>query len=136
MTMPTGFDITFTNVEATFKQRRDKVISTLLQRCSNVEYRRCINVVQRWKSDVGFCFIFNVGSALFQRWSTTLKQHLSYVKMLAGMRHPIAPLLLYFYNSVEKDEEFVKILIEANKITYIMNFSSCFIFFLKSMNVW
>ena len=45
--MPTGFDITFTNVEATFKQRRDKVISTLLQRCSNVEYRRCINVVQR-----------------------------------------------------------------------------------------
>ena len=55
--------------------------------------------------------------------------------MLAGMRHPIAQLLLDFYNSVKKDEEFVKILIEANKITHIMNLSSCFIFFLKSMNV-
>ena len=31
-------------------------------------YLRCIKVVQRWKSNVGFCFIFNVGSMLFQLW--------------------------------------------------------------------
>ena len=30
------------------------------------------------------CFIFNVGSALFQRWSTMLKQLWSDVEMLAG----------------------------------------------------
>ena len=42
---------------------------TLCQRCFNVGQRRCINVVQRWKSDVGFCCIFNVRSTLFQRWN-------------------------------------------------------------------
>ena len=31
MTSPTGFDIAFTNVEDTLKQRRDKVVSTLFQ---------------------------------------------------------------------------------------------------------
>ena len=41
----------------------------LFQRCFNVRHWRCINVVQRWKSDVRFCFIFNVASTLFQRWS-------------------------------------------------------------------
>ena len=32
ITSPTGFDIAFTNVENTLKQRRDKVVSTLVQR--------------------------------------------------------------------------------------------------------
>ena len=76
--------IAFTIVEAKLEQSWDKVVSTLFQHCFNVADRRCINVVQRWKSDVGFCFIFNVGSRLFQRWSTTLKQRWSDVEMLAG----------------------------------------------------
>ena len=42
-----GFDIAFTKVENTLKQRRDKVVSTLFQRCFDVGHRRCINVVQR-----------------------------------------------------------------------------------------
>ena len=58
---------------------------TLFQCCFNVKHRRCINIVQRWKSDVGFCFIFNVESTLFQRWSTTLKQRWSDAEMLAGL---------------------------------------------------
>ena len=84
ITSLTGFDIAFTNAEDTLKQRLDKVISTLFQCCFNVGHWRCINFVQRWKSDVGFCFIFNVGSTLFQRWSTTLKQRWSDVEILAG----------------------------------------------------
>ena len=66
----------------------NKVDTTLYQRCAtlfrrlatllrcsfNVGHRFCINVVLLWKSDVRFCFIFNVGSTLFQHWSTTLKQ--------------------------------------------------------------
>ena len=74
---PTDFDIAFTNIEDTLKQRQDKVISTFFQRCFNVGHQRCINVVQRWKSDFGFCFIFNVESTLFQRWSD--------IEMLAGI---------------------------------------------------
>ena len=66
ITSPTGFDTAFTIVEAKLEQS-------------------CINVVQRWKSDVEFCFIFNVRSTLFQRWSTTLKQCWSNVEMLAGL---------------------------------------------------
>ena len=37
---------------------------TLFRRCFNVGHWRCINVVQRWKSDVGFCFVFNVDPVL------------------------------------------------------------------------
>ena len=59
---------------------------TLFPRCFNVRHWRCINVVQRWKYDVGFCFILNVRSTLFQRWSTTLKQRWSDVEILAGLR--------------------------------------------------
>ena len=58
---------------------------TLFRRCFNVGHWRCTNVVQRWKFDFGFCFIFNVGSTLFQRWSTKLKQRWSDVKMLVGI---------------------------------------------------
>ena len=47
ITSPTGFDIAFTNVEDTLKQRQDKFVSTLFLRCFNVGHRRCINVVQR-----------------------------------------------------------------------------------------
>ena len=36
----------------------------LFQRCFNVGHRLCINVVERGKSDVGFCFIFNVGCVI------------------------------------------------------------------------
>ena len=61
ITSPIGFNIGLTNVD-----------TRLNRRCFNIGHWRCINVVQRWKSDVRFCFIFNVGSTLFQRWSTTL----------------------------------------------------------------
>ena len=40
--------------------------------------------MQRWKSDVGFSFIFKAGSTLFQRWATTLKQRWSDVEILTG----------------------------------------------------
>ena len=94
VTGPIGFNIGLTNVNA----RLSNVVSTLYQRCVTL-FRRCvtlfrhcfnvghwryINVVQLWKSDVGICFIFNVGSTLFQRWSTTLKQRWSDAEMLAG----------------------------------------------------
>ena len=58
--------------------------ATLFRRCFNVGDWRCINFVQHWKSDVVFCFIFNVGSTFFQRWFTTLKQRWSDFEMLAG----------------------------------------------------
>ena len=61
----------------------NKVDTTLYQRCSTLS-RRSFDVAQLWKSDVGFCFIFNVGSTLFQRWSKTLEQQWSDVEMLAG----------------------------------------------------
>ena len=75
--------LAWNNVVSTLHQRWE----TLFQRCVTLFQRpgRCINVVQRWKTDVGFCFIFNVGSMLFQRWSTTLKQRWSNVEMLAGL---------------------------------------------------
>ena len=66
------------------------VVSRLFQRCAtlfcgcfNVGVPRCINVVHGW-TDVGFCFIFKVGSTLFQRWFTTWKQRRCDVEMLAG----------------------------------------------------
>ena len=69
----------------------NNVVSSLYQRCAmlfppcfNIGHWRCINVVQCCKSDVGFCFIFNFGSTLFQRWFTPLKQRWSDVEMLAG----------------------------------------------------
>ena len=79
-----GFNIDLTNVDARLKQRCINVLPTFFRRCFNVSHWRCINVVQRWKSDVEFCFISNVGSTLFQRWSTSLKQHWSNVEMLTG----------------------------------------------------
>ena len=47
ITSLTGFDIAFTNVETKLKQHRDKVVSTLFQRCFSVKHQCCINVVQR-----------------------------------------------------------------------------------------
>ena len=58
-----GFVLALTNVEATWKQFWDNVKSTLKE--------LCINAVPRLKLDIGFCFILNVGSTLFQRWSIT-----------------------------------------------------------------
>ena len=108
VTGPIGFNIGLTNVNA----RLSNVVSTLYQRCVtlfrrcvtlfrhcfNVGHWRCINIVQRWKSDVGFCFIFNVGSTLFQLWSTTLKQRWSDVEMLARQESDI-PVKLTKENS-------------------------------------
>ena len=91
MTSPIGFDIVLTNFEATLKQRWDCAVSTLFlccatlfRLCFNVGHWRCMNFVQRWKSDDGICFIFNVRSTLLQRWYTTLKLRWSNVEMLAG----------------------------------------------------
>ena len=85
---PISFDIVSTtlrpcwnNVDTTLYQR----CATLFRHCFNVGARRCIYVVQRSKTDVGFCFIFIVGLILFQRWSTTLKQRCSNVQMLVGL---------------------------------------------------
>ena len=47
---------------------------TFFWRCFNVGHWRCINVVHRWKSDVGFYFIFNVGSTYINA-QTTLIRH-------------------------------------------------------------
>ena len=78
-------------VSTTLTLRRNNVDTTLHQRCATF-FRRCFNVVQRWKTVVRFCFICNVGSTLFQcwytalkqRWFTTLKQRWSDVEMLDG----------------------------------------------------
>ena len=93
MTSLTGFKLQFSwrqsCVITTLIQRWYNVVSTLckaVQRCFYVGHWRCINVVQCWKSDVGFCFIFNVSSTLFQRWSTTLKQRWSDVEILTGIK--------------------------------------------------
>ena len=95
---PIGFDkvsITLTlrrnNVNITLYQRCTTFFLTLFQRCAT-SFRRCINVVQRWKTVVRSCFICNVRSTLFQWWytalkqrgSTTLKQRWSDVEMLDG----------------------------------------------------
>ena len=66
----------------------NKVEMKFYQLCFNVTHRRCINVVQRWNSDFGFCFILNIRSTLFQRWSATLKQPWCDVGMLAGIPFP------------------------------------------------
>ena len=78
MTSLTGFKLQFSwrqsCVITTLIQRWYNVVSTFckaVQRCFYVGHWRCINVVQCWKFDVLFCFIFNVSSTLFQRWSTT-----------------------------------------------------------------
>ena len=72
----------------------------VFQRCFNVTHGRCINVVRCWKSDVGFCFIFKVGSKLFQRWSTMLKQCWSDVEMLAGSAmNSFYDDILFFFQS-------------------------------------
>ena len=87
ITSPTGFNIALTNVDARLKQRCIKLLQrcvTLFWGCFNVGHWRCINVVQRWKSDDWFYFIFNFGSTLFQRWSTALKKRWSDVEMLTG----------------------------------------------------
>ena len=55
----------------------------------NVASTSDINIeVQRWKSDVSFCFIFNVRSALSKvesKGSTTLKQSWFVFEMLIGI---------------------------------------------------
>ena len=56
---------------------------TLFRHCFNVGQWHSINVVQRLKSDIGFCLISNVGSTLFQWWFITFKQRWSNVEMLA-----------------------------------------------------
>ena len=93
---PIGFHVALTNVDARLKQRCINLVPTLFQRCFNVGHWRCIKVVQRWRFDVIFFFIFNVGSTLFQCWSITLKQCWSDVEMLAGkFRVPVINVLDY-----------------------------------------
>ena len=71
------------NVNTMLQQRCTK----LFWNCFNVCLRRCINFVQCWKSDVGFCFIFNVGTMLFQRLCTALKQSWSDVELFVGTEY-------------------------------------------------
>ena len=53
------------HVETTLCNVR-KPLDQRLQLCFHVGHRRCVNVVQRWKSDVGLCFISKVGSTFFE----------------------------------------------------------------------
>ena len=71
-------------LEISSNSQENTCVPTLFRRCFNVGVWRWINVLQRWKTDVRFCFIFNVESTLFQRWFTTLKQLWTNVEMLAG----------------------------------------------------
>ena len=41
--------------------------ATLFRHCFNVGHWRCINVMQRWKSNVGFCLIHDVQATLIRR---------------------------------------------------------------------
>ena len=91
-----GINIGLTNVYQSCSTLFRRCV-TLFWRCFNVKHWRCINVVQRWKSDVGFCFIFNVGSTLFQRSSTTLKQRWSDVEILAGLFLKSGLTAVFFY---------------------------------------
>ena len=72
------------------KQRWYNFVTTLCNIVLTSYQRRAptlyIKVIQRLKYMVRFCFIFNVGSTLFERWPTTLKQLLSDVEMLAGSK--------------------------------------------------
>ena len=65
----TGFDTSFTNLEATLKQRRDKVVSTLFQLWFNVGHRRCINVVFHFQRRINAIsiLIYNVETMLIHR---------------------------------------------------------------------
>ena len=73
------------NVVSTLKEVKTTLYK-VFSRLFNVGLRRCINVIQGWKSNVECCFIFKFGSTLFQRWSTTLKQCSSNINILAGYR--------------------------------------------------
>ena len=75
------------NIDTTLYQRCATLFqcSMLFQYCATLFQCCFINVVQHWKPDVGFCFIFNIGSALFQCWSTKLKQRWSDIEMLAEL---------------------------------------------------
>ena len=75
-----GFD----KVLTTLRLYWSNVDTTFFRRCFNVGFWRCINVVQRWKTHVRFCFNFNVGSTLFQRWSIMLKQRYPTLKCWLG----------------------------------------------------
>ena len=70
ITCPTSFDIAFTNVEDTLKQRRDKVLSTLFQHRTPTLYQRCAKLKIRRR------ILFH-----FQR---RIKVISSNVEMLAG----------------------------------------------------
>ena len=69
------------NAEIMSHQRWNDVV----QRWKTVASMLCkvdfANVVQHWKSNFWFCFIFNIGWMLFQRRSTMLKQRWSDVKI-------------------------------------------------------
>ena len=65
---PIGFRYSFNNVEATSKQCWCNVVSTLYNVVWTLFQCRGPTLYQSWKTEVGFCFIFNVGSTLFQRY--------------------------------------------------------------------
>ena len=96
ITGPIEFHIALSNVEVTLKHRWYNFLSML----SNVMSMSGIDVVQSWKLYVRFCFIFNVGSTLFQWWSTLLKQRWSDVEMLAEYVRLLSDHVRDVYNIV------------------------------------
>ena len=67
ITNPTGFGIAFTNVEATVKQCRDNVMSTLFQRRTATLYQRCATLKIRRRVLLHLQRQINVISTLKQR---------------------------------------------------------------------
>ena len=73
------------------KQRRDKVVSTLFQCYFNIEHRRFINVVQRCKADVAFCFISDFVSTLIHNVDLTLKVGWDIIELHQGKYYSLVP---------------------------------------------
>ena len=108
--LPVGLDIALPVVDAMLKQRWYNATSMLKQLWNDV--------VQRWKSDVEFYFIFNVGSTLFQHWSITLKQHWSDIDWLG--------VFLYCFTSADMEHRIKSRLNQENKGWFRMRFSVMF----------
>ena len=74
MTSPIGFDIAFTNVETTLKQRCDKVVSTLFQSQAPTLCQCCATLKTRRRILFHFQSWINVISTLILSVETKLIQ--------------------------------------------------------------
>ena len=70
----------FNNIEATLKQRRYNVVTTVYNVLSMLFQLLILTFNQCWKSNVIFCFNFSVRAMLFQHWSQRWKNVILTVK--------------------------------------------------------